>query len=195
MTHHEHEPIRDPDDATQRVNSTRSGIVSALFHDADEADAAFRRARECGVPDDRISILMSEQARDEYFPSEMVEVHKERKTLEGTGVGSAVGMTVGAIAGAIAAIGTVVALPGLGLVVAGPLAAAIAGAGAGGVAGGLIGALVGTGMSEERAELYRSTIEEGGVVLVATPQTSEQASKVEDAWKDEGGAEVFRSAD
>lgn len=187
MTHHDH-----PTDVPH-TGSMRHGIVSALFHDADEADAAFRRALDAGVPGERISILLSDQARDEYFPSEVVEVHKERKTLEGTGVGSAIGMTVGAIAGAIAAVGTTVALPGLGLIVAGPLAAAIAGAGAGGVTGGLVGALVGTGLSEERAELYRTSIEEGGIVLVARPQTEKQADAVEDAWKDEGGAEVYRS--
>ena len=183
----------DGNETTRRINSTRSGVVSALFHDADKADEAFRRAREIGLDDDRISILMSEQARNEYFPREVVEVHHERRTLEGTGVGSAVGLTAGAIAGAIAAVGTVVALPGFGLVVAGPLAAAVAGAGAGGVAGGVLGALVGTGLSKERAEIYRTTIEEGGIVLVARPLDDAEAKKIESEWKDVGGSEVFRS--
>ena len=47
-------------------------------------------------------------------------------------------------------------------------------------------------------EIYKNNImknHHGGVVLVARPQTSEQANDIEDAWKDEGGAEVFRSAD
>ena len=58
---------------------------------------------------------------------------------------------------AIAAIGTSLVIPGLGLVVAGPLAAALAGAGAGGTAGGLIGALVGHGMPEDRTKKYELT--------------------------------------
>lgn len=183
----------DGNETTRRLNSTRGGVVSALFHDADRAEEAFKEAKEIGLGDDRISILMSEQARREWFPDEVVEVHEERRTLEGTGVGSAVGLAAGAIAGAIAAIGTTIALPGFGLVVAGPLAAAIAGAGAGGVAGGLLGALVGTGLSKERAELYRTSIEEGGIVLVARPADDEEARKIEKAWKDVGGSEVFRS--
>lgn len=188
-----HKEVIDPRETTRRLNSTRHGIVSALFHDAEKAEDAFKRTRELGLSDDRISILMSEQARDEYFPREMVEVHADRRTLEGTGVGSAVGIAVGAIAGAVAAAGTTVALPGLGLVVAGPLAAALAGAGAGSVTGGLIGALVGAGLSKEHAQVYRTSIAEGGIVLVARPESSEQAEQIEKAWREEKGTEVFRS--
>ena len=48
------------------------------------------------------------------------------------------------------AVGSTIAVPGLGLVVAGPIAAALAGAGAGAAAGGLIGAMVGAGIPEDR---------------------------------------------
>ena len=85
-------------------------------------------------------------------------------------------------------------MPGLGVVVAGPLAAAIAGAGAGGVTGGLIGALVGTGMSEEHATVYRTAIEEGGIVMTVTPRSAEDAEHIADAWKDCGAEDVYRSA-
>jgi hypothetical protein len=51
------------------------------------------------------------------------------KALKGAGTGAAVGDAVGATLAAIAAIGTTLALPGLGLLVAGPIAAAFAGAG------------------------------------------------------------------
>ena len=43
---------------------------------------------------------------------------------------------------AVAAAGTSLAIPGLGVVIAGPLAAALAGAGAGAATGGLLGAQV-----------------------------------------------------
>jgi hypothetical protein len=121
-------------------------------------------------------------------------LEREHKTLEGTGAGGAIGAVVGAVAGAIAAIGTTIMIPGLGLVVAGPLAAALAGAGAGGVTGGLIGALVGTGMTEERARIYKTAIEEGGIVLSVTPRTPEDAQWLEKSWKDCGAEDVFRSA-
>ena len=50
---------------------------------------------------------------------------------------------------AVAAVGTTLLIPGLGIVVAGPLAAVIAGAGAGAATGGLIRALVGWNIPEE----------------------------------------------
>ena len=55
-----------------------------------------------------------------YSPAELGS-----KAAEGAGVGGAIGGTVGAILAAIAAVGTTIAIPGLGLVIAGPLAAAI----------------------------------------------------------------------
>ncbi len=58
---------------------------------------------------------------------------------EVAGVGGAIGGTLGAVVAAFAAVGTSLAIPGLGLIVAGPLAAGIAGAGAGGAAGAYSG--------------------------------------------------------
>ena len=54
---------------------------------------------------------------------------------------------------AVVAVGTPSLLPGINLVIAGPIAAALAGAGAGAVTGGVIGALVGVGIPEYRAGL------------------------------------------
>jgi hypothetical protein len=54
------------------------------------------------------------------------------KAAEGLGVGGAVGRGVGAALAAIFAVGSTIVVPGLGLVVAGPIAAALAGAAAGG---------------------------------------------------------------
>ena len=177
-----------------KLGLARHGIVSGIFRDSDDAESAYRETRDHGYGQDEITVLMSEQARDEFFPTEDVVVEKERRTLAGTGAGGAIGAAIGALAGAIAAIGTTILVPGLGLVVAGPLAAAIAGAGAGGVTGGVIGALVGAGMNEERASVYRTAIEEGGIVMTVTPRTAEDAEWIADAWEDCGAEDVYRSA-
>lgn len=195
MKHDEFDESRVRDDRVgARLGTARHGIVSAIFRDSDDAESAYRETRDHGYSQDEITVLMSEQARDEFFPTEDVVVEKERKTLEGTGAGGAIGAAVGALAGAIAAIGTTILVPGLGLIVAGPLAAAIAGAGAGGVAGGLLGALIGTGMSEEKASIYRTAIEEGGIVMTVTPHSAEDAEWIADSWKDCGAEDVYRSA-
>ena len=190
----EHRTNHDEHRIGERLGTARHGIVSGIFRDADDAETAYRETRDHGYGSDEITVLMSEQARDEFFPSEDVVVEKERKALKGTGAGGAIGATVGAIAGAVAAIGTTIMVPGLGLVVAGPLAAALAGAGAGGVTGGLIGALIGAGMTEDRARIYETAIAEGGIVMTVTPHSAEDAEWLEESWKDCGVEDVYRSA-
>jgi hypothetical protein len=168
-------------------------IVSAVFQKAGDAEEAYAEAVKLGYTDREITVLMSQQARDRYYPSERVEIEHGTKTLAGTGVGSAVGATVGALAGALVALGTVVAIPPLGLVVAGPLAVGLAGAGAGSITGGLIGALVGTGISEDRAKVYHTAIEKGGIVIAVTPHSEEDAGVLAKAFDDAGGQEVYRA--
>ncbi|MFN2421333.1 MAG: hypothetical protein ABR527_08135 [Gemmatimonadota bacterium] len=168
-------------------------VVSAVFQKAEDAEKAYADAVGRGYTDREITVLMSQQARDRYYPSERVEIEHHTKALSGTGVGSAVGATVGALAGALLALGTVVAIPPLGLIVAGPLAVGLAGAGAGSITGGLVGALVGAGISEDRAKVYHTAIEKGGIVLAVTPHTAEDAEALAEAFDDAGGEEVYRA--
>lgn len=135
---------------------------------------------------------MSDKTRDKYYSgADADDTELGSKAAEGTGVGAAVGGTLGAIVAAIAAIGTSFVLPGLGLVVAGPLAASFIGAGAGGITGGLIGALVGSGIPEEHAEVYEEGIKSGGIVLRAYPRNAEDLAFIEDKWEDCGGEQIF----
>jgi uncharacterized membrane protein len=90
-------------------------------------------------------------------------------------------------------LGTNVVLPGVGLVVWGPIAAALAGAGAGGLTGGLVGALIGWGIPEDRAKMYESGIREGGTVVGVRPRTNEDAEYFENDWKTNlRGQHVYR---
>ncbi len=68
-----------------KLGLARHGIVSGIFRDSDDAESAYRETRDHGYGQDEITVLMSEQARDEFFPTEDVVVEKERKTLEGAG--------------------------------------------------------------------------------------------------------------
>ena len=70
------------------------------------------------------------------------------------------GTAVGATLAAIAAVGTVLIIPGLNLIVAGPIVAALAGGGVGAVAGGLVGGLVGLGIPERDAVVYNRSLQE-----------------------------------
>jgi hypothetical protein len=95
--------------------------------------------------------------------------------------------------GAIAAIGTSIALPGLGLLIAGPLAGALVGAGAGGLTGGLLGALVGSGIPEEHAAEYETGIKSGGTVLGVHPRSGDDAAFFEREFASCGGTNVYSS--
>lgn len=139
--------------------------TTALFQDKDTAEKAYQDAIAQGYSEDDINVIMSEDSRKKYYKSPLV-VENGDKSMEGLGIGGATGGAVGGIIAAIAAIGSTLVIPGLGLVVAGPLAAGLAGAGAGSIAGGLLGALVGWGIPEDKAKLYETGIKSGGIVLV-----------------------------
>jgi hypothetical protein len=167
-------------------------MVTGLFKNRDDAECAYALLAQHGYGNDETDIMMSHETRDRYYSgSSKDEAASGTQALEGTGVGAAVGGTVGATIGVIAAIGTSIALPGLGLVIAGPLAAALVGAGAGGLTGGLIGALIGSGIPEDHAAAYESGIQSGGIVLRTHPRTPEEASLIESNWRECGGENVY----
>lgn len=168
-----------------------SRLLTALFRNRQGAERAYDSLKERGYSDEEINVLMSDATRDKHF-RDGVETELGNKALEGAGTGGAIGGALGAIIGGIAAIGTNVLLPGLGLVVAGPIAAALVGAGAGGATGGLVGALIGWGIPEERAKYYEEGIREGGTVVGVTPRSEEDADYFEQEWKTYDGEHIYR---
>jgi uncharacterized protein (TIGR02271 family) len=162
--------------------------MTGMFRDRESAERAYSSLSERGYSKDEINVIMSDETRNKYYPegSDAADTELGSKALEGAGKGSAIGGTTGAILGAIAAIGTSVALPGLGLLVAGPLAGALVGAGAGGAAGGLIGAMVGSGIPEDRAKEYEAGVKEGGIVMGFNPRSDEDAKHFEQEWNNKG---------
>ena len=169
-----------------------SRVLTALFRNREGAEQAYRSLRDRGYTDKDINVLMSDATRDKHYMNG-VETELGNKALEGAGTGGAIGGLLGAVIGGIAAIGTNVLLPGLGLVVAGPIAAALLGAGAGGATGGLVGALIGWGIPEDRAKMYEEGVRSGGTVLGVRPRSNEDADYFENEWKTNyGGQHVYR---
>ena len=163
------------------TNVTSSGqskrMMSTMYNDRDSAERGFSALQSRGYTDKDINVLMSDKTRDTHFASKHDDNDTELgdKAMEKAGIGSAIGGTVGAVAAAIAAIGSNLILPGVGLVIAGPLAAGLAGAGAGGLTGGLIGALVGSGIPDEHAKEYETGIKQGGIVMGVEARNEEDA--------------------
>jgi uncharacterized protein YjbJ (UPF0337 family) len=179
---------------TTRTTGSNSGLLTGMFTDRDSAERAYNSAISRGYSKDDVNLMMSDQTRSTWYTDDdpAGDSALGSKALEGAGTGSAIGGTLGAIIAGVAAIGTSVLLPGVGLIVAGPLAAALAGAGAGGLTGGLVGALIGSGIPEERAKLYEEGVKSGGAVMGITPRNAEDADYFENEWKNSNGQHIYR---
>ena len=182
---HENNPTRDS-------KTAEKDMLTGMFRDRKSTEKAFDTMHERGYKHDEINLVMSKETHDKYFSENKEETELGNKAAEGSGAGSAIGGTIGAITGAVAAIGTSIVIPGLGLVVAGPIAAGLAGAGAGGIAGGVIGALVGWGIPKERAKIYESGIKDGHIVLGVEPKNEDDAEYIENNWRKHNGQEIHR---
>lgn len=161
----------------------REGTITGAFRTREDAEKAYDSLLARGYSSDQIILLMSDKTHREKFKDTDRNTELGSKAAEKAGVGSAIGGTAGAVVGAIAAIGTAVAIPGLGLVVAGPIVAGLAGAGAGGITGGLIGALVGSGIPKDRAEDYQGALENGGIIVGVVPRSEEEGISIEEDWR------------
>jgi len=166
-----------------RNRSTDTNMLTGMFHDRESTEHAYEALQERGYTKDEINLIMSDETRKKYFSGDHDDTEIGTKAAEGAGKGSAIGGAVGAVAGIIAAIGTSLVIPGLGLVIAGPIAAGLAGAGAGGLTGGAIGALVGMGIPEARAKMYESGIKDGNIVMGVKPRNDEDARYFEKEWQ------------
>jgi hypothetical protein len=170
----------------------RRPMLTGMFADRESTEKAYNALHERGYTKDDVNLVMSDETREKHYSDKNDHSELGTKTAETAGTGSAIGGTIGAIAGVIAAIGTSVVIPGLGLIIAGPLAAGLAGAGAGGITGGLIGALVGSGIPEDRAKVYESGIKNGHVVMGVHPKNDDDAEYLAENWKANRGQDIYR---
>lgn len=158
--------------------------MSALFTNPETAENVYKSLLTQGYPQESITLVMSEDTHNAYFPNNDSTKTKDlgNKALEGLGIGAAIGGSVGAIAAAIAALGTSLVIPGLGLIVAGPLAASFAGAGAGAAAGGFLGTIVGSETPNDQAKLFEEGLKKGGVVISIKTNSKEDLEKLHKHW-------------
>jgi len=175
-------------------------MVVGVFRRPSEAQHCYDILLERGYADDQFNLMMSEQTRTLYghpmeHPAREAHQHHagESRAIEGMGVGGAIGTALGGSIAAIAAIGTSLLVPGLNVIVAGPLAAALAGGGAGAVTGGFLGGLIGLGIKEDKVETYNKAIHEGCTVLGVTLRNSDRRDTVQEAMKACGAENIHTS--
>jgi hypothetical protein len=128
--------------------------VTHLYDDYGKAQEAVRALESLGFTNDEVSL--ASRVRDN---GEVVD------DASGAATGASVGAVAGAGTGLLTAMG-VMAIPGLGpLVAAGVLATTLAGAATGAAAGGILGALTDYGVSGEDAHVYSEGIRRGGTLV------------------------------
>lgn len=171
---------------------TKTGtLLTGSFRDRASAERAYDSLLEHGYTRDEINVIMSDDTRKKHFDKTSGTTEMGSKAAKGGLAGATVGGAVGAIAGVLAVAGTL-AIPGLGLVLAGPVAAGLAGLGAGAATGGLVGALIGAGIPEERARTYEQDIKAGGIVVGVTPRSADDATRFEKEWAGYRGEHIQR---
>ncbi len=138
--------------------------VTALYDTYDAAVSAVNALEAAGIPHSEISIV-SNNVDNRY--------QDVRAPHAGTdaGAGAGIGAAVGGVGGLLTGLG-LLAIPGVGPVVAaGWLVAtavgAVGGAVVGGAAGGLVGSLAGAGVPERDANVYAEGVRRGGTLVSA----------------------------
>lgn len=145
--------------------------ITGLFDSYDDASAAVANLEAAGIASSDISIVSNNS--DGRYKTD------DNNAAEGAGTGAGIGAGIGGAGGLMAGLG-LLAIPGVGPVVAaGWLAATAAGAAAGavlgGATGGLIGALTSSGVSESDAHVYAEGVRRGGTLVTVRVEESRQA--------------------
>jgi hypothetical protein len=155
--------------------------ISRLYNSYPAAQDAVYALEAAGVKHGDISIIASNadewyDAKKHTFPDRDLDGKDDRAEAAGTGAG--LGAAAGGAVGAATGLG-LMAIPGVGPVVAaGWLAATLAGALAGAATGSVLGALTQAGVSKDEAEVYAEGLRRGGAV-VSTRVADADASKLQ----------------
>jgi len=140
--------------------------VSKVYDSYAQARAAVDALEKAGYSAADVSLVANK-----YVSAEYADVDEVSDTAKGAGIGGAVGGGAGLLAGL-----GLIAIPGLGPVVAaGWLAATAVGVAAGAATGGIVGALVDAGVDREHADVYSETIRRGGTLVTARVRDEDTA--------------------
>ena len=149
--------------------------ISRLYDRYADAERAVTALETAGIPHSDISIVANNS--DDWYNSGKKDRDSDGvdDRAESAGMGAGIGAGLGGAAGLLAGLG-LLAIPGLGPVVAaGWLASTAVGAAAGAATGGLIGALTEAGVSEEDAHTYAEGVRRGGTLVTARVPDSDRA--------------------
>src|SRR5579859_3869687 len=146
--------------------------ITKLFDNFADAQGAVEDLKAFQIPDSDISLVASAPAEMRDRAAEPAFASNRDPRAEDRASEAAHDASKGAGVGGLAAGLGLLAIPGLGPVVAAgwlvsTAVGAAAGAAAGGAAGGIVGALTHAGVSEEDAHVYAESLRRGGALVSA----------------------------
>ncbi len=149
----------------------------AIFRDSKAAGEAVSELSNQGYTKD-VSVVAKNANNTE------VQTHEVKQDVsDGTALGALGALLVGAASFVV---------PGVGLLVLGPLATVLSGTAAGAITGGVVGALVDWGVPDEQAKDYEERIMRGEV-LVAVTAGEDKEMQVNQTFNKYGAEETYSS--
>ncbi len=148
--------------------------VIAVYDNTQSAKSAIDKLIASGFPQQNISLVTASLKNEPAAVKQAIEFgdESEKDAVIGAGIGAAIGALGG---------GTVVTFAGLGVLIAGPLAALT-----GVVVGGLIGSIAGWSVHKDHIAKYEQKIKSGKVLVIAhgsDPRKVAEAEKILQATK------------
>jgi hypothetical protein len=176
---------------TMTASANGNRRIIGLFSDGPSAERAYQACVERGYETGDVNVVMSDETRKRLVhDGSGTTTQLAQRDTEGGELGGPTGGRVEILVTIFAAVGAALALPALGVVAAGPIAAALASAGAAGVAAGLIGTLGDWGIPQEGVRLYETGIKNGGILMMLEARSDEDARQIAQQWKAVGGRDV-----
>ncbi|HYE71702.1 MAG TPA: hypothetical protein VEF04_00165, partial [Blastocatellia bacterium] len=149
--------------------------VGGSFENREKAERAYQLLVERGYNDNEISLVISDETRKRHF-AEYKEDENQfgAKAVETTASKAAEEGVKGATIGTVLAFAVNMLVPGMGLLIGGPLFVGI-----GAMAGGLSGALAERGIPADEAEKFDAEVRQGCILIGVKPHSVEDAEFLE----------------
>jgi len=165
--------------------------VSGIFDSARKIEDLLIELDAKRINSDLVNVLMSDKTRAQYTGggAGSSALEHETKLPEGLSTGAISGGILGGILGALTMAGSIL-IPGMSLLVAGPIVGAITGTALGSATGGLVGALVGFGIPEYEVKTYEKDLNKTGHVLVIVHAPVSRVDEIKELFKHYGATGI-----
>jgi len=167
-------------------------LVTGVFRNWQDAEQALEYLHGRGHTRETIRMTTTDQGPVLRALGSSGRPSRGNRALEGMAIGGLIAMLIGAFVCAWMAIGTSISLPGLGLIVAGPIMAGLVGAGLGAIVGQFFGLIVGLMVPARTVDeaAGQQPLAVSGTVLGVRSDNPEEAAQISDRFRHLNGESV-----